>query len=91
MYFFEPNSYLMLREDEEGTLHIYKVVSVDDEKLVLCWVSTLRLPIWKGKTSLRFSRCSSIKTTPPIPLSTRHSTKSPEELNKALGDIEILE
>ena len=39
MYFFEPYSYLMLLTDNEGKLQLYKVVSVDESEMVLCWVA----------------------------------------------------
>lgn len=40
MYFFEPYSYIMMREDAEGAMQVYQVVSVDDDELVICWVDT---------------------------------------------------
>lgn len=40
MYFFEPYSYLMMKADNEGTMQLYKIVSVDKEEMVACWVCT---------------------------------------------------
>jgi len=40
MYFFEPYSYIMMREDSEGAMQVYQVVSVSDDELVICWVAT---------------------------------------------------
>lgn len=40
MYFFEPYSYLLMKADMEGIMQIYKVVSVDEKQLILCWVAT---------------------------------------------------
>lgn len=40
MYFFEPYSYLLMKADMEGIMQIYKVVSVDEKQLTLCWVAT---------------------------------------------------
>lgn len=40
MYFFEPYSYIMMREDSTGAMQVYQVVSVKDDELVICWVDT---------------------------------------------------
>lgn len=40
MYFFEPYSYLLMKADMDGIMQIYKVVSVDEKQLTLCWVAT---------------------------------------------------
>lgn len=39
MYFFEPLSSLIMYADEEGAMQLYKMISVDDDTLVLCWVA----------------------------------------------------
>ncbi len=68
------------------------MVSVDDEKLVLCWVSTPPIANLEGENKLEIFQVFFNKdyTTDPALYETFNKV-SPEELNKALGDIEILE
>lgn len=44
MYFFEPYSYLLLKEDSEGIMQLYKVVSVNESTMVLSWIETPEMP-----------------------------------------------
>lgn len=91
MYFFEPTSYLMLKEDEEGTMHIYKVVGVNEEELVMCWVSTPPIADLEGENKLEIFKVffnHDYEVDPKLFETFKKVT--PGELEEALGDIEIL-
>lgn len=91
-YFFEPVSDLILRQDIEGLLQVYKVVSNKDDKLTLCWVDT---PMQENVTGDNKLEIIQIFFKPDYELNPadfrtyRKLTK--EELEKGLGDIEVIE
>lgn len=96
MYFFEPRSGLMLKEgiaadDGEVAMHVYKIIDVNDDELVICWVSTPDLSNLEGENKLEIFKIFFDKDYEVDPeLYETFRRLSPEELKKVLGDIEIL-
>lgn len=91
-YFFEPVSDLILRQDLEGLLQVYKVVSNKDDKLTLCWVATPMQETITGANKLEIIQIFFKDDFDLDPENFRTYDKlTKEELINALGDIEIIE
>lgn len=92
VYFFEPNSYLMMKEDMEGNLHVYKVISVDEKEMVICWVATPDLIDMESDSKLEIFRVffnRDYKVDPSKYETYRRLTR--QQFEAALGDTEIIE
>lgn len=37
-YLYEPNSDLVMMDDTEGKIHVYKLMGVNDSEMTLCWL-----------------------------------------------------
>lgn len=40
MYFYEPYGNLMAKQDMAGVMQMYKIIGLDGDTLVICWVAT---------------------------------------------------
>lgn len=92
MYFFEPYSYLMMKTDSEGTVQLYKVVSVGEKEMVLSWIGTP--DISEEDSDNKFQIFSvffkdTYTVNPANNVTYRKITQS--ELNSQLTGIEIIE
>ncbi|MDE6533467.1 MAG: hypothetical protein K2M27_08040 [Muribaculaceae bacterium] len=92
MYFFEPYSYLMMKEDTQGAVHVYQVVSVNEEELVICWVATPDMSGMEGEDKFQLFSVffnQDYEVDPAKYETYRKVTQ--EELDKALEGVEVLE
>lgn len=92
VYLLEPVSMLMLMEDFDGTLNVYKVISADEQKMVLCWVATPDLSSLEGDNKLEIFQVFFKQDYKIDPKNYRTYRKiSPTEFKKILGDTEIID
>lgn len=92
VYFYEPYSSLIAKEDTDGVMHIYKVVSVDASSMVLCWVATPDISDIEGEGKYEFLRIflkNEYTEDPANNITYRRVSQA--DLEKALGDIEVIE
>lgn len=97
-YFYEPRSELMMKdgvldeETDEIPVHIYKIISINEEDMVMCWVDTPDLSNLEGENKLEVFKIffnKDYKVDPALYETYRRLT--PAGLNAALGDIEVIE
>lgn len=95
MYLYEPNSNIMLKEDLDGNMQVYKVIDYDSEGITWCWVDSAASSS-SGEDgedpALDIFRVFFVKDYVTDPAKYEHLTKiSQEEFKKALGDIEVID
>lgn len=91
-YMYEPVSELMLKQDVEGLLQVYKVMEHNDEGMTLCWVETpMQEPI---EGDARFEIIQVFFRT-DFDIDPANEVKyrkiDAEQLQRELGDIEVIE
>ncbi len=91
VYFYEPHSRLMARENSEGVLQIFRMMNVDEDGMDLCWVADPELNGLEGDAKydlLRMFVKNEYDYDPANTISYRRV--SPEELKAAIGDVEVI-
>lgn len=95
MYLYEPNSNIMLKEDLDGNMQVYKVIGYDDEGITWCWVDSAGASSGgeDGEDStLDIFRVFFVKDYVTDPARYEHLMKiSEEEFKAGLGDIEVID
>lgn len=91
-YMYEPVSQLMLREDIDGILQVYKVIEHNDQGMILCWLETPMQEEVEGDARFELVQVF-FKTDYVIdPANYTYYTKiTPSQLTTDLGDIEVIE
>lgn len=92
MYFLEPSSYLMLREDDEGVMHVYKVMGISPDEMTICWVATPPVADLDGESKLEIFKIFFNKEyeTDPAKYET-YRRITPQERDRMIGDIPLIE
>ncbi len=91
-YLYEPVSELMLKQDIEGLLQVYKVTEHNDQGMTLCWLETPMQEPVEGDARFEIIQVF-FKTDYEIdPANEVHYQKiDAEQLQRDLGDIEVIE
>lgn len=91
-YLYEPVSQLMLKQDTDGLIQLYKVVSFDDNTMTLCWLETPMQEEAEGDARYEIIRVFFQTDYEIDPADCTAYEKITEgELTAALGDTEIIE
>lgn len=90
MYFFEPVSCLLMKEDTDYNVQVYQVISYNNSELVWCWVSSPEISM-DGENKYEFLKIffDDSYVVDPNLYETFHKI-SKADLEKALGDIPVL-
>lgn len=91
-YMYEPVSELMLKQDIEGILQLYKVMEHNDEGMTLCWLETPMQEAAEGDARFEIIQVFFRNDFEPDPANeVRYSKIDAEQLQQDLGDIEVIE
>jgi hypothetical protein len=91
-YFYEPYSYLMLTADAEAQMHLYRLISCNDEEMVLCWLADPTMEEIEGENRYEFFKIFFEEDYVIDPANYKYWARvTPEALEEALGDDPIIE
>ncbi len=91
-YLYEPVSSMMLAQDNDGILQLYKVSEPTSDEMVLCWVETPMQEELQGDARFEIIRVFFNKDYEEDPANNVYYTRLTEsQLQEALGDTEVID
>lgn len=91
-YLYEPVSSMMLAQDNDGILQLYKVSEPATNEMVLCWVETPMQKELEGDARFEIIQVFFNKDYEIDPANNLYYSRlSEEELKTALGDTEVID